>query len=240
MCEEYYWKQFFPKNDIAASFLLVVSTYTTLLAIVDQASTKEALKDADNQTKFNINEDIVNVTISQISKSILWNCREYSVTKGYYRGFYIALITILLAYVIIGMSKVPRRCFCDEDCEKTCAQVLQFLSDCSLRVSLIFLLTSYDVDPWACLLGPSSIDYIEDTQAVELKFPVSVLRYQTGAPFISGFFGVLGWILGMCVQEDEKKDTCNCNCNCNDCNCSVKDKDKAAKELNWIATSTFS
>ena len=40
-----YWRQFIPKNDIAASFLLVVSTYTTLLAIVDQASTKEALKD---------------------------------------------------------------------------------------------------------------------------------------------------------------------------------------------------
>ena len=216
-----YWKQFIPKNHIAASFLLVVSTYTTLLAIVDQASTKEALKDADSQTMFNINEDIINVTISTISESILWNCREYSVTKNYYKGFYIALITILLSYIIIGMSKVPRCCFycckncdnlfedCDKDCEikenPTCAQVLQFLSDCFLRVSLIFLLTSYDVDPWACLHGPSSINYIENTGAVELKFPVTVLKYQKGAPVISCFFAVLGWILGMHVPEDEEK-----------------------------------
>ena len=42
--------QFFPKNHIAASILLVVSVYTTLLSIIDQASTKEAIKDANNQS----------------------------------------------------------------------------------------------------------------------------------------------------------------------------------------------
>ena len=73
-------RQFWPKNSTAASLLLVVSTYTTLLAIVDQASTKEAIKDANNQTMFNIDEEIGNATVGSISKSLLWNCRNYSVT----------------------------------------------------------------------------------------------------------------------------------------------------------------
>ena len=89
-------KQFWPKNRTAANILIVVSIYTTLLAIVDQASIKEAIKDADNQSIFNINEEITNVTVGAISYSILWNCRDYSVTKNYYKGYYIVLVTILL------------------------------------------------------------------------------------------------------------------------------------------------
>ena len=198
-------RQFWPKNSTAASFLLVVSTYTTLLAIVDQASTKEAIKDADNQTMFDIDEEIMNVTVSAISKSLLWNCRDYSVTKNYYKGFYIALITILLSYIIIGMSKFSQCCFYDSD--STPIHCLQLLSDWCLRISLIFLLTSYDIDPWICFHGPSSITYMEDTQEVDLELPVSVLRYQKGAPFIATAFGLAGWILGMFVLEDvEDKD----------------------------------
>ena len=199
-------RQFWPKNSTAASFLLVVSTYTTLLAIVDQASTKEAIKDADNQTVFDIDEDITNVTVSAISKSILWNCRDYSVTKDYYRGFYIALITILLSYIIIGMSKL---CICfhdDDDDSDPAIGCLQFSSDCCLRISLIFLLTSYDIDPWVCFHGPSSITYMEETHEVDLEFPNSVLIYQTVAPFLSTIFGLVGWGLGMFVLEDTPDD----------------------------------
>ena len=201
-------RQFWPKNSTAASFLLVVSTYTTLLAIVDQASTKEAIKDADNQTVFDIDEDITNVTVSAISKSILWNCRDYSVTKNYYKGFYIALITILFAYIIIGMSKL---CICFyDDSDGTAGRMigcLQFLSDFCLRISLIFLLTSYDIDPWVCFNGPSSITYMEETQEVDLELPNSALVYQTIAPFFSTIFGLAGWGLGMFVLEDVEKDT---------------------------------
>ena len=206
-------KSLFPKNSTAASFLVVVSTYTTLLAIVDQASTKEGIKDADDQTIFNINEEITNVTVSAMSKSILWNCRDFSVTKNYYKGFYIVLISVLLGYVIIGMSKICRCTICDDDedeydnCNIVCCP--QFISDWFLRISLIFLLTSYDIDPWVCFTGPSSIIYMEDSHEVELRFPNSVLRYQKGAGFISAILGIIGWILGCFVleeEEDEDKD----------------------------------
>ena len=193
--------KFWPKKSTSARLLLFVSTYTTLLAIVDQTSTKEALKDADNQSRFNINEEFRNVTVSAISKSILWNCRDYSVTSKYYKGFYTFLMVILFAYVIFGMSRICRCCCGDcDDCGTSC---LQCLSDWCLRISLIFLLTSYDIDPWACFCGPSSISYSRVTQEVELKFPNDPLRYQKGAPFISAFFGLVGWILGMCVVENE-------------------------------------
>ena len=203
-------KSFFPKNSTAASFLVVVSTYTTLLAIVDQASTKEGIKDADDQTIFNINEEITNVTVSAISKSILWNCRDFSVTKNYYKGFYIVLISVLLGYVIIGMSKICRCTIGDDDedeydnCNIVCCP--QFISDWFLRISLIFLLTSYDIDPWVCFTGPSSIIYMEDSHEVELRFPNSVLRYQKGAGFISAILGIIGWILGCFVLEEEDED----------------------------------
>lgn len=198
-------KSIFPKNSTAASFLAVVSTYTTLLAIVDQASTKEAIKDADDQTIFNINEEVTNVTVSAISKSILWNCRDLSVTRNYYKGFYIVLITFLLGYVIIGMFKFCRCCCSDEDeCNVICC--FQVLSDWCLRISLIFLLTSYDIDPWVCFEGPSSIVYNEDSHEVELLFPDSVLRYQIGAGFISTILGMVGWGLGCFVLEDDDDD----------------------------------
>ena len=190
-------KSFFPKNSTAASLLLVVSTYTTLLAIVDQASIKEAIKDADDQTIFNINEEVKNVTVSTISKSILWNCRDLSVTKNYYKGFYIALITFLFGYIIIGMWKCCR-CFEEDEDKENCGVVccLQLASDWCLRIALIFLLTSYDIDPWICFNGPSNIVYNEDSHEVELLFPDSALRYQIAAGFISTVFGMLGWILG--------------------------------------------
>ena len=196
-------EQIFPKNHIAASILLVVSVYTTLLSIIDQASTKEAIKDANNQSVFNINEEIKNVTVSAISYSILWNCRDYSVTKRYYKGCYVALITILLFYIIFGMFKFPkyeRKRF--DGCSSQLIQPLfQFLSDLSFRISLIFLLTSYDIDPWICFCGPSSITYVKYTHEVHLEFPSSVLMYQRASPFISTTFGLAGWILGCFVQE---------------------------------------
>lgn len=203
-------RHFWPKNSIAASVLLVVSTYTTLIAIVDQASTKEALKDADNQTVFNINEEIRNVTVSVISKSILWNCREYSMTRSYYKNIYILLITALFVYIFIGMFKIPRyyrRLIDNRSCEndeRKCEYIIQAASDWLIRISLVFMLTSYDVSPWLCFCGPSSIIYTKDTQDVDLEIPNSIINYQKAAPIISLILGMTGWLIGMAILEDEE------------------------------------
>ena len=95
----------------------------------------------------------------------------------------------------------PKRC---HGCNSKLKQpIFQILSDVCLRISLIFLLTSYDIDPWVCFHGPSSITYVEDTNEVYLEFPSSVLMYQRVSPFISTIFGISGWILGCFVQEED-------------------------------------
>ena len=192
-------ENFFRSLDtIAEKFILVIATYTTLLAIIDQTSTVEALKDSDNQTVFNINEQITNVTISEISKSILWNCRDYSVTKQYYKAIYEAVIAISIIWITYGMLKLPKcvlHCFEEANCYF--AQSLQCMSDWCLHISLIFLLLSYDIDPWACIEGPSSIRYMEDSQVVVLKFHNSPLQFQIGGSIVAATLGLLGWICAM-------------------------------------------
>ena len=99
------------------------------------------------------------------------------------------------------MSKICRCCY-DDDADSTKITCCQLLSDWILRISLLFLLTSYDIDPWNCLNGPSSITYDEDTHEVDLEHPESVLIYQQVAPFLATVLGLLGWGLGMLVLED--------------------------------------
>jgi len=219
--------QCLPKNHIAGSLLLIISTYSTLLAIVEQTSTKEALRDADNKTIFDINEEYTNVTISKISSPILWNCRNYSMTRHNYRNIYVTLIVVTLLWIIIGMFKIPftgmgifhwcktktesRCCGClkessssleTKDCILTC---LQLLSNIILRLSLIFMITSFDIDTWACIHGPSSIKYVKNTQVVELTLPKSIIYYHVVGLSVAFVLGIIGWIIGVFVSEKDEE-----------------------------------
>ena len=198
-------KQFWPKHSKAAAFLLIISTYTTILSILEQLSTREALKDADNQTIFTISDEISGVTVSTISQSILWNCREHSMTRNYYKTFYIILVTGVFVYIVIGMNKRVNEGCCN-DGDMALVHTFQYLSDWCLRASLLFLITSSDIDPWLCFSGPSRITYLEDTQEVELRFPNSPLTYQRIGPIFTAIFGIVGWISGMFVLEEEDEE----------------------------------
>ena len=82
--------------------------------------------------------------------------------------------------------------------------VLQFLSDWLIHISLTLLLTSYDVSPWLCFSGPSSITYTKATQDVDLEIPNSVITYQKIAPILSLILGAIGWVVGMAILEDDE------------------------------------
>ena len=194
-------KQLLPKDDTAGSLLLIISIYVTLLSIIEQTSMKEALKDADDQMIFNINEEITNVTVAEISSSILWNCRDYSVTKNNYKGIYITMLVLVILWIVIGMFKCPNTDVC-----KRSLLGLQVISNILLRISLIFLLTSYDTDLFACLCGPRSIEYMVDTHAVYLELPRSVLKYQISGPVVAIVFGLFGWVVGKLVSEKDNED----------------------------------
>lgn len=181
--------------------LLVVSTYSTLLAIIDQTSTKEATKDSDNETIFDINDEITNVTVNGISHAVLWNCRDLSITKSFYQRFYLAVIICLFVYVAVFMTRLPKK-FNMFGC-------IQLLSDIFLRIALIFILTSYDIDPWACFSGPANITYDESDQMVWLTYSQDNLRYQKGGPILSIIIGIVGCVIGalgqICIDTNENE-----------------------------------
>ena len=205
-------KQALPKDAIAGDFLLIISIYSTLLAIVEQTSTKEALKDADNQMLFDINEEITNATVTEISSPILWNCRDYSMTKRNYKNIYITLLVITIIWIVVGVLKIPYICTeisqnvseSSSGSTKVILSCLQFLSNVFLRISLIFLITSFDTDPWACIEGPSNIEYISETHSVDLSFPKSVTTYQLVGPILAIVLGIVGLVIGVCVSEVEE------------------------------------
>ena len=208
-----------PKDGVAGSLLLIISTYSTLLAIVEQTSTNEASSDSDNQTIFDINEEYINVTISKISSPVLWNCRSYSMSRHSYRNIYITLVVITILWIAVGILKIPYACgkYFSKDspepeeeigCDK-CIKIhsfLQLLSNLFLRLSLIFMITSFDIDPWACIYGPSSIRYIEHIGEVDLSFQKSAEIYQVVGLVLALILGLVGWIIGAFVSEkDEDK-----------------------------------
>lgn len=179
----------FPIN--AKKYIGALGFYATFLSTIDALSMKEALKDANGKNNFIIDDDIVNATVSEISHAVLWNCREYSVTKNFYKGIYAFGYALLFSYLIIFMTswKKPGNCGINN--------ILKIISEVVYRFSLAFMLTSYDVDPLACFTGPESISYDESEQAVDLTFNTGVLRYQKGAAVISVVFALIAFSINI-------------------------------------------
>ncbi len=199
-----YYKSFLPQG--SENVLFAVSTYSTLLAIIDQASSKEAAKDSNNETLFAVNDEIVNVTVSRVSNTVLWNCRDSSITRLFYKRFYTAVVVCLFVYVFIFMIRFTKKWI---TCKCSKLDLVPLISHNCIRVSLILIVTSYDIDPWACFEGPSSISYNNLDQTVTLTFSKRTLNYQKVAPFFSlaiGIFGLVVNCIGKCyVNPDEKE-----------------------------------
>ena len=176
----------FPKN--AKKYIAGLGLYATFIATVDQLLMKEAVKDADGQSTFTIDATITNATVREISHAVLWNCREFSMTKSFYRNLYIFGIAFLAFYVLVYMTGVK----CNFKCNSS--DLLKYISELMYRMAFVFMLISYDIDPLACLSGPSSIIYDEPEQAVKLTFVDSILTFQSAAAYIS-----LGFSLFACV-----------------------------------------
>lgn len=189
------WLKLFPQG--SEKVLFAVSTYSTLLAIIDQTSSKEAAKDSNNETLFIVNDEIVNVTVSRVSNAVLWNCRYSSITRQFYKRFYIAVLVCLFAYVFVFMNRITRKWI---TCKWKWIDLVPLASHVLIRISLILIVTSYDIDPWACFEGPSSISYNEFDQTVTMTFRERTLNYQKGGPIASLLIGILGCICNIIVQ----------------------------------------
>ena len=247
---------------------VIVSVYITISSAIMSAANNEAAADANGNGTFDLSSrsgEYINRDISDVSNSVLWNCRENAVSRRYYRLLYGSLLgsfgLILLVFLLTRLSilwgnmrqelnylkkamwhiqiiKCLRYYLKNKRCVdqvnpnrfQACDKLVKNLSEgrwpssimgigastehnneedkdtndtkykinkaifCSLLiipfceslfliVSLPFMLTTYDLNPIGCLVGPDedAIEYNNVTGRVQLQFTKGVLNYQTAA-----------------------------------------------------------
>ena len=228
----------------ARLIFVIVSVYITISSAIMSAANNEAAADASGNGTFELSTSGGHgdhYDISDVSNSVLWNCREQAVSRRYYRLLYGSLLGafgfILLLFLSTRLSilwgnmrpemdhlheamwhiqiikylrfylesKIPGN---QATTNQTCEKLVKNLSKvtecpkhkngkarlCSLLIipfsqavflitSLPFMLTTYDLNPIGCLVGPDedAIEYNNVTGRLQLQFTKGVLNYQTAA-----------------------------------------------------------
>ena len=91
---------------------VIVSVYITISSAIMSAANNEAAADANGNGTFDLSsrsgEYNINRDISDVSNSVLWNCRENAVSRRYYRLLYGSLLgsfgLILLVFLLTRLS----------------------------------------------------------------------------------------------------------------------------------------
>ena len=251
----------FPRKDVIVrltNFILIdirlifiiVSVYVSIGTAITATANNEAADDANGNGTFDITSrpEHSNLQISDVSNAVLWDCREKSITKQYYKVLYGLLFTsfvlILLVFIVTRMSvlfgnmhrglshlhkalwniqllkyvrKKLKRTEIDHKhlLERFVAEwqykehindsdtiyghtdhefrhfalllLCPFFEAFILTIALPFMLTTYDINPIGCLVGPDedAIEYNNVTGKVQLNFTEGVLAYQKAALTIS-------------------------------------------------------
>ena len=95
--------------DIRLIFI-IVSVYITIGTAITSAANNEAANDTNGNRTFEVSSRLEhqNLQVSGVSNSILWNCREKSLTKEYYKALYGLLFTaftlIMLVFIVTRFS----------------------------------------------------------------------------------------------------------------------------------------
>ena len=74
---------------------IITYVYVSVVNLISTTANGEASEDVHSTKLFNVTSllEHTDVNVSFIDDAILWNCRDYSVTKHYYRGLYSMLIS---------------------------------------------------------------------------------------------------------------------------------------------------
>ena len=225
-------KWIFPKD--LNYCITMAGYYITVFSLISQISSKQA--EADRNTNIaNITDDYMYV--EDISNDILWNCRTESPYKYYYRlAFGVLLASLLIAYVFTTVWSL---------CDGKFSHWIEFISSITLKVSFVFLLTTYDVSLWDCFNGPSDVEYDAETGKVNLKFRNSTIKYQLIGSIISTLLFLLCIILNLihnCKRRGSNCSTkitdliisCNKCCEANGCLPTEEAKEKEKQRENII------
>ena len=97
--------------DLRVMFIITY-VYVTVVNLISTTANSEASEDIYSTVLFNVTSqpNHTNVNVSSIDDAILWNCRDHSVTKHYYRGLYWMLISAfsgtILAFIFTKFTIV--------------------------------------------------------------------------------------------------------------------------------------
>ena len=81
---------------------IITYVYVSVVNLISTTANGEASEDIHSTRLFNITSqpEHANVNVSFIDDAILWNCRDHSDTKHYYRGLYLMLISAFSATMV--------------------------------------------------------------------------------------------------------------------------------------------
>ena len=212
--------------DIRVLFI-IVSVYTTVAAVISTTAHNETTKDTTSEMPRPEHTDVI---VNEVSNAILWDCREKSVTRRYYKSLYGLLFMSfgLIVTIFIGArlsvmcgwrSKLSHNLHsilwrlvlikrlkqlvlhygANDPRTKEKAEIyyqqwnskqqekvhwtisaVPYFEALFLVLALPFILTSYDIHPLGCVVGPDedSIEYFNETGKVDIGFPDVLLMYQ--------------------------------------------------------------
>lgn len=195
--------------------------YVTVFSLINQISSKQAESDTKKVVK--INDEYGVKYVESISNDVLWNCRYGSSSRSTYVSVFAALL------VILGFVYIFTACW-SLCCQKKFSNWFQFLSSVVLKVSFIFLLTTYDVSLWDCFCGPSDIEYSKETKKVDLKFNNSTKRYQLIGSNISLVLFFVSISLSL-IHKYRDRDKCRPYTKCFEFSIKPEDEENTKKNI---------
>ena len=98
---------------------IITHIYVSVISLISTTTNTEATDDRQSDRLFTVTSSHSDVSVSAIDNAILWNCREFSMTKRYYMLLYwmalIALSVALISFCVIKVLTLVKVGWCGSD-----------------------------------------------------------------------------------------------------------------------------
>ena len=90
--------------DLKVVYILTYA-FISFINLISSTANSEAFSDKNSMILFNVSSEYMNVNVTSINDAILWSCRSFSETRGYYKFLYwmliISVVVALTGFFII-------------------------------------------------------------------------------------------------------------------------------------------
>ena len=173
---------FLPGDVLNEAIPIILVAYGTILSHLRSQAVSDSLNDLndDEVEEFMVNN--TNVNVRSVSNAVMWNCQNQS-NGHYYRGLYITAVVLMITFYIASL--ITPCCRPEFWCRKGSSIFRVIFGGFCFNIGLTFLILSFDVSPWSCILGPERMDYTLPDESVDLLFDPKIAGFIKAAPVIS-------------------------------------------------------